>query len=664
LNLPTKRLGFAGLAVLLLGLCAVALAPFLIPADAARRAVTDQIRLLTGHDPEIRGAVSVALPSAAVTLHDVTLSDSASRPLLTADALVAHLRVLPLLAGRIEIAAITLQHPQISVTAGSDGSSNWSPLIESLRLALAPKSARQGSVSFSEVRIEDGSLQVEDRDNGIRETIDDIAIDLAWPAISKGFAATGHFTWRDEPMQAGLSIANLLAALSGQQTGMKIRLSGTPLKLAFDGNFSAQPTGKAEGMLSADGSSLRSVLDWFGKGPGTIGGFGPFALKAHAAFGNGVIALTGVNAELDGNTAEGVLSYAIADRGALQGTLAVDTLNVTPYLSDIQLLNSSRLWDAHHFDFNAARRLDIDLRLSAARVRIGATRFGRSAVAINARDNQLIVTVGESQAFGGLVRGGFTLSSSEAGAEIKSQMQFTDVDLYACLGELVGLRRIQGKGDLSFNVESFGSSIDELARSIGGNASLISTQGALAGINVEQLLKRLERRPLSGVGDFRTGRTPYDSMKLAVKINRGVVDVQDLNISGTTIRLDGAGRFSIPTREFNVKGAASLVDAGGTSSFELPFMLQGPWDDPVLLPDPQILIQRSGAAAPLLNAFKDRKVRETVREAIGHLSGTHPAIPEPPPESPAASTTPPAPAAAYGDAPQAAPDRQQEPQQP
>ena len=41
-------------------------------------------------------------------------------------------------------------------------------------------------------------------------------------------------------------------------------------------------------------------------------------------------------------------------------------------------------------------------------------------------------------------------------------------------------------------------------------------------------------------------------------------------------------------------------------SFELPFMVQGPWDDPIMLPDPEILMQRSGAAAPLLDAARNR----------------------------------------------------------
>ena len=40
-----------------------------------------------------------------------------------------------------------------------------------------------------------------------------------------------------------------------------------------------------------------------------------------------------VNLELDGNSAEGVLTFAADGRQTLQGTLAADEINLTPYLS-------------------------------------------------------------------------------------------------------------------------------------------------------------------------------------------------------------------------------------------------------------------------------------------------------------------------------------------
>ena len=94
-----------------------------------------------------------------------------------------------------------------------------------------------------------------------------------------------------------------------------------------------------------------------------------------------------------------------------------------------------------------------------------------------------------------------------------------------------------------------------------------------------------------------------------------------------------AGTASIPERELDLKGTATLVSAvrPGATAFELPFIVQGSWDDPLMLPDPEALIRRSGAAAPLLNAVRERSARDAVRSAIDRLTGTTPAPAAPAP---------------------------------
>ena len=143
------------------------------------------------------------------------------------------------------------------------------------------------------------------------------------------------------------------------------------------------------------------------------------------------------------------------------------------------------------------------------------------------------------------------------------------------------------------------------------------------GLNVEQLLRRLERRPLSGGGEFRSGRTPYDKITVALKVNQGTVTVEDVKIEGAAVVLALAGSASIPARELDLKGTAALVapPKPGAAPFELPFIVQGSWDDPIMLPDPEALIRRSGAAAPLLNAVRERRDRDSVRSAIDRLTG-------------------------------------------
>jgi len=250
-------------------------------------------------------------------------------------------------------------------------------------------------------------------------------------------------------------------------------------------------------------------------------------------------------------------------------------------------------------------------------------KIGRTAIGANLRGGHLVVTVGEAQAYGGMIRGSLALANFEHGVDVKSRLQFTDVDLESCLGQLFGLRRLEGKGNISLNVEGGGDSVLGVTRTLNGTATLVGENGALAGLNVEQLLRRLERRPLSGGGEFRSGRTPYDKITVGLKIVTGTVTVEDLKIQGSAVKLLLAGSASIPQRELDLKGTAALMVAArpGVTPFELPFIVQGSWDDPIMLPDPEALIRRSGAAAPLLNVVRERSARDQVRSVIDRLTG-------------------------------------------
>jgi AsmA protein len=612
-----KRLGFIAAALAAVGIGILVILPFLVSADAVREAVKAEIRAVTGLDPVLRGAASVSLfPTGSVSFDDVSLGDNRTgAPALTAERVVARLRFFPFLAGRIEIADVSLVRPTIAIVFNADRSSNWSGHIDTLAQNLKPSPGR--TASFSEIRIEDGTVILRDQAYRVVETLSNVEFSLAWPAISKSFAATGRFAWHDEPIDATFSFTDFVAALHGDKSGLKVRLGGAPFKFAFDGYISYRPTLKMEGTLAADTASLRETLRWAGQQTPPGGGFGRFALKAQTNVVGGTIGLSGVNVELDGNSGEGVLTFD--GRQTLQGTLAAESLDLTPYVSTVRFLTGGeRGWDMRPIELDGLEGIDVDLRLSAARVTVANARLGRTGVVANLRGGDLSVTVGESQAFGGVLKGTFGLARSPAGADFKAQLQFTNVDLEQCLGELFGIRKLEGKGNLGFAIESSGGSVFDLTKALNGAAGLTSRKGAIAGLNVEQLLRRIERRPLSGGGEFRTGKTPYESLTVNLKITQGVANVDDVRMEGPAVGLALTGSASIPARELDLRGTASLLSNANSAApaFELPFMVQGPWDDPIMLPDPQSRIQRSGAAAPLLDAIRNRDSRDAVRSVI------------------------------------------------
>ncbi|HXN66954.1 MAG TPA: AsmA family protein [Bradyrhizobium sp.] len=618
-----KRQGTPIAALLGVVLVALVATSWFINRDALRQAVEAQIRAVTGLDLVIKGAIDVSVfPGSYVSFHDVGLKgQGTSDPALSVDVLTANLHLLPLLLQRFEIADVMMLRPQIHVVRSADGESNWTPFIDTIVRAMKPGADNQ--LSFSEIRIQDGKLGYEDAVNHASETLGDINLSLAWPSISRSFAATGQFDWRGERVDGSISVSDFVAALTGDRSGLKARLASAPLKLAFDGTVADRTSMMMEGTLTIDSPSLRSALSWTGREPPGSGGFGRFALKARANLVGPSIALTNVNVELDDNVAEGVMTYANNGRQTLQATLAAGNLDFTPYISTFRLLASgARDWNRQLFDLHALSSTDLDMRLSAAQVTVGRTSLGRTALGANLRGGALALSVGEAQMYGGIARGSFGVARSDAAADVKAQFQFTDVDLQAMASELFGVTKLSGRGNLNVSLVASGSSPFGLVQSLNGSASLTGHDGAISGFNAEQLLRRLERRPLSGAGNFRSGSTPFDTMTVSLKFSDGIATAEDVHAEGPATHLTVTGTASVPTREYDLKGVASLnAPAGGAPGFDLPFVIQGPWDDPLIFPDPEILIKRSPASAPLLEAVKDRKTRDAVRSVIERFTG-------------------------------------------
>src|SRR5262245_3260292 len=318
-----KRLGmpiaaFLGAAVL----CLIATSWFL-NRDALQKAVEAQIRAVTGLDLVVKGPIDISVfPASYVSFHDVGLKGgtTADPPALHVDVLTANLQLLPLLLRRYEIADVMMLRPTIRVVRDGNGESNWTPFVDTIVKAMKPGAENQ--VSFSEIRIQDGVLKYEDATNHASETLNDIDLSLAWPSISRSFAATGQFDWRGERIDGSVSASDFVALLSGERSGLKARLASSPLKLAFDGTVANRTSILMEGTVTVDSLSLRNALRWTGQQAPAGGGFGRFALKARANVVGGSVALTNVNVELDGNAAEGVMTFANNGRQTVPAALA------------------------------------------------------------------------------------------------------------------------------------------------------------------------------------------------------------------------------------------------------------------------------------------------------------------------------------------------------
>jgi AsmA protein len=572
-------------------------APYFISDQEARLAALRALRAATGVEPQIGGAVYLTLlPSPAVRLEEVRLTDG-NRPAFTTAAIRANVQLLPLFYGHVEIASLTFEYPSLSIEAVPSGA-----IAVGIPMRRATASTTE---DLPEVRFENGIVRFKNGD-AHGEPFTGVEAAVAWSG--SGVTASGSFRWRGQPATFNLSVANLAALEKGDRSNLRLRVEGEDLKLGFDGGVAYRNGVQADGTLAAEARSLRKVLSQLAATPPvTRGGFGEFKLKSQVAVASNSAALTKLAIELDGNRAEGGLTIKQAgDRAVVQATLATDHADFTPYSGGFALTDAEgRDWSRNTIDLSALELFDLDMRFSAARVTVRKTELARVAATATMRNGTLAFAVGDARFHNGALRGRASIGRNPDGtADVKIEGSVANFDLSPGLSALANVEQLEGKGTLALTLESSGPHMYALTRGLGGTVTLDAGAGALAGINVEQVLRRFERNPWPSSATIAGGRTAFDRLKARLNVYGGTARIEEAQVESPQMRIKLMGETSVVHRDFNIRGTAALVRtaAARTEPFELPFVVRGPWERPYLLPDPTGLLQLREPDAPRRHA--------------------------------------------------------------
>lgn len=589
-----KRIAFGALFVVLILFGALLTLPYFAPRHEIRMAVTRSLVAATGVAPRIDGAAYFAiLPRPSVRFENVHF-DGDSRTGLSAGSLRATVRLLPLLYGDVEVASLTFERPHIHVEVAADGA-------KVLGLPLRSPAAAGEIADFPEIRIVDGVVDIHTEGSNKSERLSEVKASLAWSGTS--LATISSFRWRNMPSTANLFIADTGALGQGARSGFRFRFESEPLRVGFEGGLAFRKGLQADGSLTMESGSLRTVLASLGIELPTRGGFGPFSLKTKAQITPTALTASALAIELDGNRADGTLTLTFdTGKPSLQGTLAANTADFSHYAGGFSVTTANGThWSREPLDIKPLNDFDLDLRLSAGKIIFNKTEVTKVALAVSIKSGRFTLSAGEGQIFGGMLRGTAAIgpSNTGAGAAMKVEANIKDFNSELGLGTLAGIHRMEGTGTLAFALSGSGASVNAITHDLKGSAELDVKAGALKGINVEQVLHNIEKKPLSIFSDLHGGRTPFDRFDAKLAIAGGTASFEQARIESGSVRVTLMGLASIPRRDLDLKGTASLVhpDTGNTpvsAAFVLPFFVRGSWDDPHLSPDTAALLRRSG----------------------------------------------------------------------
>lgn len=685
---------YALLGLMAMAAGAIAIAMFTLPAGFVRDRIIVAVKDQTGRDLVIAGPASFTVfPHLGISLGDVSLSGGPgfedAAPLVKMSALDVSVALWPLFQREVRVQKLSLRDPVFNLSVDADGWRSWDFAVNDgaprpVRLAQAETGAplsdadsglvapepdvpqrgstfRVGDVALDDVRIDNGSLLYHNALTGGVTELSAINVSLGLAALTQPLAADGSLAWKGRTVRFDGTLTSLAELVANRPAKLKVALASDALEATFEGSATLQDALLTEGILSANSSSARDLLAWFGTDLKPSDGFGRLSAKG---------LLRGTREQFTYSNAEIVL-----DRTTAHGEVSLDTRGMRPFVKanlklselDLNLYRSKggsatprprepdassideilertepappgpRVkgytaragWSNDPIDLDGLGRLDADAKLSVGHLTVDKIRLDQSDLTVLLKNRVMTTTLDEVRLYGGVGRGTIILDGSGgATARLGVDLKTEGIEALPLLKDAADIDRLTGKGRLGVVLTGDGTSEREIVETLAGRIEFAFEDGAVLGVNVAEMLRNLSRGNLGGLETSPTDKTDFSALTSSWTVTAGVAENQDLRLTSPLLRLTGSGRVLLPHREVDYtlkpRLVASLSGQGGSadlSGLEIPVRVTGSWEDPKFAPDLSGLAkdpdQAVGAIRELGKQFKGKNANEIVDGLLG-----------------------------------------------
>lgn len=621
------------------------LLPFVLSSDTIRESIAEQLENWTGREVTIAGQAQLSVfPTVSMRLAGVSIAgapgEGSAEALIAMDELAASVRLLPLISGNVEIDRFELVRPRINLLVDAAGRGNW-------KFDPAPQTARSGAgaaaaagpgepgpgaapqesggsafavraVQIGEFVVRDGQVNYRDARSGRTVSASSINGTMTWPALSSAMRASGDLVWRGEVVKFALRADEPMALASGGGSRSEIMVSGSRGKVAMSGVVSTAVDFAVDGQIDLQVPSLRALARWFDVDLPAGDGLKELSLKSKFLAGGTKFSFPDAMLGLDGNSADGAIVIKLGPvRPLFQATLAASTLNLTPYLS-APAANTTPGAAAPSGGATPApaqgrpsapgavaggvaggpsglaglTAMDADLRLSAAKTIIGKTELGSSALTAALKDGVLTGQIADVQAFGGQIDGTLGIDGRGAAAIVSANLVAEGISLQPLLTQTLGYSGLSGTGRIVADLGTRGSSRQDMIQALQGTVQFAGSNGAVQGINLVEAVRALRNGKF---GNLLTGaaggQTKFTAFTSDYRIDNGVARTNNVILEGPDLAMTGAGQADLMTQTLDYRMRARILDSSNVLPtgekavlVDLPIIIKGPWQKPLVLP--------------------------------------------------------------------------------
>ena len=589
----------AGIAVLVA--VVIAALPFIASTQIVKDRIAFELSAWSGFRVSIEGTPDIEIwPDFRATLTDVTLTewnDSGNSPVFEAERVEVELSSWSALLGNIDFSDAHFERPTLYLKRRPDGGYEWPHSqggriirsIERARTTVAsdpaqPDLGKLPSDEFGVIEFVDGRV-IGVSDEGRDELAGDITGKVSWGALNKSGSMSATGVWRGEQVAIDLSSPRPLLLFAGGEAPLVASLKAAPVEASFDGVANFAGEGHFDGQAKIAAPSLRRVLEWSRPGILPESPVGPIAVAAKVSGNLARLKLDGAQVTLNGSPGTGVLDLSLAGSvPSIAGTLAFDTLDLITFASAFAPMTSG----APEIDTSFADRINLDLRLSAAKATAGSIALAELAATVQVKGGLAAFDISDAEAFGGNVQAGIRFDRQANGTQGELRLLASDIDGGA-FGAAAGMSRLMpiGRGTVSVILKGPGPSWERLLQNANGSVAATFGVGAIAGLDLQAFLKRASERGFFSLDEVAGGTLPVDGVELKATISNGVARLDKAEARTPTNRIWLTGIVPYVGRGLALSGAIESKDPAATPAALAPriaFFVGGSWSAPFISP--------------------------------------------------------------------------------
>ena len=232
--------------------------------------------------------------------------------------------------------------------------------------------------------------------------------------------------------------------------------------------------------------------------------------------------------------------------------------------------------------------------LSADKLIIQGIELQQLDVHIQSKQGKLELNPLQAQLYEGTIKADAQLDFTEQPTRFSVHKVLTGVNAEPLLSAATKIDYIEGRADLTVDVQGAGFGSEQLQKNLTGTANISVTDGAVEGVDIAALIRRAHAKVkgLTVPAKEKIEKTEFNALTADFVIAKGVVSTDNLHLVSPLLRIDGQGNTQLSNESLDillntamigsVKGedGESLKELDELKNVILPIRISGTYKDP------------------------------------------------------------------------------------